>query len=312
MLTTTSVDNSKLTPPSMFKIYEPLDRALEQASDKRKEIFAELKLRQWFLNTPSELHVELANLPADPKCNFDGFLEDLAKRPEQLGNVTVMSLNRLAKGNFAIIPIFDVVNHAGQPFTYEYVSWRYGPRSGAKGLVLVENDGKPTHFVILSGEKFATGKRETDCPGGFMDIGVDGVNNVLQRIKREIQEELGLDEVKLSRDPIDLGPLRVDPGMTNNSPSMFIAHIDAKDATNLGKSDQNGDPYELQSNVIIYPIEQLPEVVGNIKDSFFLACVAKGWASGVIPLLPVENKDSHLLAFSNNAIAGSIKFLYRG
>jgi hypothetical protein len=83
-----------------------------------------------------------------------------------------MSLNRLAKENFAIIPIFDVVNHTGQSFTYEYVSWRYGPRSGAKGLVFVENDGKPTHFVTLSGEKFATGKRETDCPGGFMDIGV--------------------------------------------------------------------------------------------------------------------------------------------
>ena len=292
MSITTSLDNSRLlNPPSMFKLYEPLDRALEQASKQRQAIFAELKLRQWFLNTPSELHVELAKLPADPKCNFDGFLLDLAKRPEQLSNVTVMSLNRLAKGNFAIIPIFDVVNHAGQRFTYEYVSWRYGPHSGAKGLVLVEKDGKPTHFVILSGEKFATGKRETDCAGGFIDIGVNGVTSVLERIKTEIQEELGLTTVTLSRDPIDLGPLRVDAGMTNNYPGIFIAHIDAKDATNLGKVSQNGDPHELRANVIIYPIGQLRAVVGKIKDSFFLSCVAKAWASGDLPLLPAENTD---------------------
>lgn len=260
-----------------------LDRALAQASSERQAIFEELKQRPWFRNTIMELQVELATLPAEPKCNFDGFLRDLASRPDKISNVNVISLERIARGNFAIVPIFNVQNDKGDRYTYEYVSWRYGPQSGVKGLVLIETDGKPTHFVVLRGEKFATGRTETDSVGGFIDLNVDGVLKAVDRVKREIQEELGLPEVKLIRDPVDLGKLAIDPGMTNNRPGMFLASIDASEAANLQGRPLNPDPYELAGSAVIYPIAQLKDVVLKNEDSFFLSCVARAWASGAIP-----------------------------
>jgi hypothetical protein len=189
----------------------------------------------------------------------------------------------IARGNFAIVPIFNVQNDKGDTFTYEYVSWRYGPQSGAKGLVLIETDGVPTHFVVLRGQKFATGKTETDSVGGFIDLNVDGVLKAVDRFKREIQEELGLPEVKLMREPVDLGKLAIDPGMTNNRPGIFLASIDASDAARLQSKPLNADPYELAGNAVVYPISQLKDVVLKNDDSFFLSCVARAWARGAIP-----------------------------
>lgn len=263
--------------------YGKLSVALENASPERKEIFKKLQTKTWFQNTTEELQVELASLPGEAKNSFDGFLQDLAERPERLSNVNVISLEKIARGNYGITPIFNVENDKGDTYTYEYMSWRYGPESGAKGLVLIEDQGQPTHFIILKGDKFATGKVETDMPGGFIDLNVDGVSTALQRVEREISEELGLDEIVFKTDPVDLGKLAIDPGMTNNRPSIFLASIDASQASKLTDSPVNPDPYELTANVIIYPINQLREVVIGCEDSFFLACVAKGWANGYIP-----------------------------
>jgi hypothetical protein len=260
-----------------------LDRSLSGASAERRDIFEQLKQRPWFRNTSLDLQIELAGLPAEAKCNFDGFLRDLANRPDRISNVNVISLERLARGNFAIVPIFNVQNDKGDRFTYEYVSWRYGPQSGVKGLVLIETGGVPTHFVVLRGEKFATGKIEADSVGGFIDLNVDGVLKAVDRVKKEIQEELGLPDVKLIRDPVELGKLAVDPGMTNNRPGLFLASIDASDAEKLQRNPINPDPYELAGAAIVYPISQLKEVVLRNEDSFFLSCVARAWASGAIP-----------------------------
>lgn len=257
--------------------------ALESASPERRSIFDQLKTKIWFQNTDEVLQVELASLPGEANNSFDGFLQDLAERPERLSNVNVISLEKIARGNYGITPIFNVENDKGDQYTYEYMSWRYGPESGAKGLVLIEDQGEVTHFIVLKGEKFATGKIETDMPGGFIDLNVDGVNTALQRVRKEIAEELGLEEITFAADLIDLGKLAIDPGMTNNRPSLFLASIDASEANKLTNSPVNPDSYELAANVIVYPINQLNEVVVECEDSFFLACVAKGWANGHIP-----------------------------
>jgi hypothetical protein len=92
-----------------------LDRCLASASAQRRTIFEDLSRRPWFRRTAITLQVELANLPAGPTGNFDGFLRDLAARPDRISNVDVISLAGIARGNFAIVPIFNVQNARGIP-----------------------------------------------------------------------------------------------------------------------------------------------------------------------------------------------------
>ncbi|RIL06845.1 MAG: hypothetical protein DCC75_10520 [Proteobacteria bacterium] len=237
--------------------------------------------RKWFVNTSSDIRQTLAELPEQDPRNFNGFLLDLAERPERIANVTVESLAELVCGNYAVIPVFNVRSDAGQLYTYEYVSWRYGSMSGVKGLILLENHERITHFIVLKGEKFATGKVEDDSVGGYIDLNVDGVTNLSQRIEKEIQQELGLPELVLKGDTILLGEMATDPGMTNNRPGLFIAILDVSLARQLESAARDPDERELRGEVCVYPIGRLQEVVRQSQDSFFLACVAKGWARGI-------------------------------
>lgn len=254
----------------------------------RRFIVESLMERPWFQRTSKELQRELAELPQQGRENHDGFLTDLAGRPDKIGGVEVIELLKLPRGNFALLPMFKVRNEAGTEYTYEYVSWRYGPESGAKGLVFVENDGQISHFIVLRGDKFATGKRESDSVGGFMDLNVEGITTVLQRIQREVKEELGVPELKVNK-VFDLGVIVPDSGMTNNRPRLFAAVIDANDAQGISEAPLNPDEYELRAGTIIIPISQLPEIIESNNDGFFLSAVARAASKGIIPFDQLRN-----------------------
>lgn len=268
------------------KRWEHLDKLHDTLTPQRRKIVDQLKSRPWFQDTKPELQVTLATLPQEGKENHDGFLADMAARPDKLGGVKVTGLADLARGNFALIPKFDVENEKGDKFTYEYVSWRYGPESGAKGLVLVKgDDGEISHFVVLRGDKFATAKKESDSVGGFADLNVDGVTSMLGRIQTEVKEELGVPDLKVdSKDIYDLGMMLPDAGMTNNRPHLFAAVIDGKEAKKIpeGLDTKNPDAYELKAGALVIPIGQLPEVIKMNNDAFFLSSVSRALAHGVI------------------------------
>ena len=94
--------------------------------------------------------------------------------------------------------------------------------------------------------------------GGFSDLNSDEFLKAVDRIKRKTQEESGLPDVKIAREPIGLGLLciDIDTGMTNNRHGLFIASIDASEATKLQTDPINSDPYELSSLVNVSPIDQ--------------------------------------------------------
>ncbi|MDO8621579.1 MAG: hypothetical protein Q7R31_04870 [Candidatus Levybacteria bacterium] len=257
---------------------------------KRKLIVESLMTRPWFQRTSKELQLELAQLPQQGRENHDGFLADLAGRPDKMGGIEVLELAKLPRGNFALIPTFKVKNEKGDEYTYEYVSWRYGPNSGAKGIVFIENGGKISHFVVLRGEKFATGQKESDSVGGFIDLNVDGIKTVLQRIDREIKEELGVSDLKIKA-VYDLGEVLPDAGMTNNKPRIFAAVINADEAQRVSGSPLNLDKYELRAGVVIIPISQLGKTTTINNDSFFLSAVARSAAYGIIDVKHLRNSS---------------------
>ena len=263
---------------------------------ERKLIVEALMERAWFQRTSPELQLELAKL-ADknaemPEGNHDGFLADLAGRPDVINDLEVIKLEKLPRGNFALIPTFKVKNKAGNEYPYEYISWRHGPNSGAKGLAFVKNHGAITHLIVLRGGKFATGKSEFDTIGGF--INPEDTQEITAAIKktayRELTEELGLPDLKVEK-IFDLGKIRVDAGMTNNNPSLFAAIIDGEEAKKISPTPLNPDKFELKAGVLIVPIGQLPELMKTNQDGLFLSTVAKSAAYGIIRFDQLHDKN---------------------
>lgn len=261
------------------------DGTVLDLSDERYEIATALAERSWFQATASDIRTELLTLPEDDaaKNNYNGFLADLARRPDTISGVRVLELLQLPRGNFAIIPMFRVRNVAADKvYTYEYVSWKAGPLSGAKGIVFVRTGGEITHFIILRGEKFAPGRFVYDTIGGFADLNIDGVTEMIDRFKVEIQEELGVPDLVVE-EARPLGSLLPDAGMTNNNPQLFGAIIDGGQASRVSRTPVNPDVLELAAGSILFDIRQLAEVCRVNDDGFFLASVVRAIVHGMIP-----------------------------
>lgn len=282
-----------------FKRQQELALLLSKATPERRAIFEKLQGKQWFQKTDFELQKMLLALPSKGRENHDGFLDDLANRPEEISNIKVERLVDLPRGSFALVPKFEVSrkDNPNIRYTYEYVSGRAGPLSGAKGVVFVEQDGKTTHGIVLHGEKFSTGKPSWDSIGGFADIGDDGVNTMQDRIHKEIREELGTPGLSVKK-IVDLGRMHPDVGMTNNEPKLFAAFISSDDMHKIPSNPVNPDIYELQSGAVMFPIDKLPDVVMTNSDGFFLSTIARAWAKGIIP--PPEPLVGKSVGFSPN------------
>ena len=278
---------------------QEMDSLLARTTPERRAIFESLQEKSWFANTAPELQKKLLTLPDKGRENHDGFLKNLAERPEEVSNVKIERMIDLPKGSFALVPKFEVsrVDNPSIRYTYEYVSWRTGPLSGAKGVVFVEKDGKTTHFIALRGEKFAPGKKVWDTVGGFIDIDADGVKTLDQRTTHEIKEELGIDNLQISR-VVNLGRVAPDSGMTNNEPAIFAAFIKDTDMAKISSKPVNPDVYELKSGAVILPMEQLPKIVMENNDGYFLSTIARSWAKGIIA--PPQGLEGKKVGFSVN------------
>jgi hypothetical protein len=278
---------------------QELDMILKRSTPERRAIYEKLRDKEWFRNTDIGLQKKLMQLPDKGKRNHDRFLEDLSDRPGVMGNVKVERLIDLPHGNFALIPKFEV-SRTDQPnmrYTYEYASWYTGPLSGAKGVVFVEKDGATTHFILLNGEKFATGKPQLQAIGGFYDKGYNGIHTITDTIVNEIREELGSKHLEIKKFE-NLGMVQPDAGLTNNAPELYAATISADDLPKLSAEPVNTDVYELKHGAVIIPIAQLPDIVMTNSDGYFLSTIAKVWAKGIIkPPTALEGKN---VGFSPN------------
>ncbi len=272
---------------------------LKQATPERRGIFEKLQEKAWFQQTDPSIQKTLLTLPSKGRENHDGFLEDLAGRPEEIANIKVERMIDVPRGSFALVPKFEVSrkDNPAIRYTYEYVSWRTGPLSGAKGVVFVEKDGQTTHFIVLRGEKFAPGKKTWDAIGGFLDKDADGVGHLDDRILHEVREELGAPSAQVNK-IVDLGRVMPDAGFSNNEPSLFAAFISDADMQTLSTQPVNPDIYELKSGAVILPMEQLADIVMENNDGYFLSTIARAWAKGIIA--PPAAVSGKAVGFSPN------------
>lgn len=271
---------------STFSSSEFIAKHNKQATPERLKILRALAKKRWFQASDSAIQDELATLPQHGNENHDGFLESLLRRKDEIGGVRVLRLLKLARGNYTVCPVFEVQNiETGAIYTYDFAAYRHGVPAGFKGIVLIRPDSnsKPSHIIILSGEKFATGEVTYDLLGGLPELDQGEHTDILKGIVREIREETGvnnlvIDEIKL------LGTLSVDPGHTSHETNLFVAYINQKDAVEISRNAKNIDDFELNTYVHVLPLSELRDIVMKTSNAMLLAAIAKSITAGFMPL----------------------------
>ncbi len=271
-------------------------KAVEEAAKKRKVLGLEQKMlkktgrarfvtkklrsRQWFKKTRKSLKSKLIELARNPRTH--GFVEDLANRPDDIGNTKHLKLIKMEHapekyGIYGIAAWFLVETDKGERKVEGIYSWAMGPKSGAKLLVLIRHKRKITHIVLLKNEKFPVGARMYDLAGGFPRLN----ESVFEMISRQLKEELGIDGSSSMNvgEIVGLGRVAPDAGMTNNRPFLYAVIVDLVDKVfpplNIGEN------YETKEGLVLWPIEKLSELVNKVDDAYFLSALTRINLGGV-------------------------------
>jgi len=251
-------------------------------SPERNIINKMLIARQWFKNTDSNICARILGLPEN--CN--GFLQDLASRTELIGSWQLIKIVQISlpmhQKYWAIFVVFELKNQQNESLNWQYLSWRQGPASGVKGIVLVRDKDTHqfTHIIMLNSLKFGAGIFTHDCIGGFAEENEITDFDMRRRFQTELVEELGLETLP-PHEIIDLGRFHPDAGMTNNKPFLMAAIISSEQFPLLTKPGlPNPDHFE-STNKIIIPFSELAQLIDTCNDSFLHVCLTRLWVKGL-------------------------------
>ena len=260
-----------------------LEKLKKGLSEDRIPIFDNLSGKAWFKRTNHEIQKELFALPED----HDPFLKDLSVRPDELGNIEIRKLISLQKGNYVVVPVFEVRSlETNQVYTYEYSSWKQGKYPGYRGIFLVRKNEEIKYFILRKSFKFSVAKAIYESMGVFpVSFSRDKLLQLPTSLEKRIVKILGITDVQIRRF-IDLGLVLPDAGMSNTHTNIFAAIIDVDDMSRLQqhigikKLDQYAPGYELE----VHPIEDMLSFIGKVDDSFFLSIVSRLQALNIIKL----------------------------
>ncbi len=268
--------------PTKIETEKPsLTGKMMEAKVRTDLIRVNLKTRTWYKNTNKILRKKLLELAKDPKTQ--GFVDDIANRPDVLGSVNQIKLVKLEHSpqKYAIYGIaawFEVETKDGEKKVEGYYSWAMGTKSGAKLLVLTRHKGKISHLALLKNEKFPVGAKVFDLAGGFPRLD----ESVFELITRKLKDELGIDGMSPSMrigEIIGLGRVMPDAGMTNNHPFLYAVIIDV--AEKVFPPFELGETYETEEGLVLWPVEKLSELVNKVDDAYFLSALARLTLSGL-------------------------------
>lgn len=249
----------------------------------RTKIIEDLSKKQWYKKTSKAVKEQLLKLPDD--C--EGFLVDLAARPEESGNVKILKLERLLVGNFILTPVFEVeAIQTKQKFTFEYASWKHGSMPGGfRGILLLEDEGKVKYFIVRRSDRFSLGKTIYDAIASFYSSNPNTAGlSFTGKIEKQLGKLLGDAKINIRR-IIDLGQVHPDTGLSNVTVSLFAGIIDITGhAEELIRHLKNKkyDPYIVRWDMDIFPIEDLVGFVEKTDDSFLLSTISRIMSRKVI------------------------------
>ena len=254
---------------------------VEQNLVRYEIVIKNLESKKWYQDSSEIIKKEIETLGINPSTF--GYVEDLAGREDHINGDTILRLTKIehADPKFGIYGIgswFEVQNKEMKTRMEGYYSWGWGPKSGAKLLVLVKRNGEITHLATQREQKFPTGGIEYSLAGGFPKLN----ESVLDFIVRSFQKDLNLNVAKkdVTLDQIiSLGRINPDSGMTNNKPNLYAVIVDLSDE--LYKDVKKGDKFEEDEGVVLWPIDKLADLVNKCDDAYFLSALSRLTLSGV-------------------------------
>ena len=256
-------------------------------------VMKNLATKEWYAKTSDGIKDEIKTLAINP-ATF-GYVEDLALRDDRVDNGRLIKLAKIVHGDpefgiYGIATWFEVENDAGVKRMEGYYSWGWGPKSGAKLLVLVKRQGEITHFAFQREIKFPTGSVTYNLAGGFPKLNESVLNFILRSLKKDLNLNIKDGGITLN-EIVSLGRVTPDSGMTNNHPNLYAVILDFDD-TKFSEV-QAGDKLEEEEGIVLWPISEISEMVNKCDDSYFLSALARLTLSGIYTINLSENNKKN-------------------
>ena len=266
---------------------------VEQNLIRYEIVMKNLKSKKWYEASSDSIKKEIETLAINPSTF--GYVEDLANRSDKVGQDRILRLAKIdhAEPEFGIYGIatwFEVEDPTGEKRSEGYYSWGWGPKSGAKLLVLVRRKGEITHLAFQREERFQTGSIVYNLAGGFPKLNESVLSFIIRLLKKDLNLDIRDGSITLN-EIISLGRVATDSGMTNNHPNLYAVIIDL--AENKFSDVQAGDTLEEEVGLVLWPISEVSEIVNKCDDSYFLAALARLTLSGIYTInLTTNNKKN--------------------
>src|SRR5258706_3244359 len=240
-----------------------------------KFVMENLESKTWYKKSS----LDIVNKIKDLSINLStfGYVEDLSMRRDKIGEDKIVCLSKIEHadpkfGVYGIASWFEVENSKKKKRMEGYYSWGWGPKSGAKMLVLIRRNKDITHLAFRRTRKFPTGALEYDLVGGFPKLNESILDLIVRSIQDELKFVIKIGSLEIS-EIISLGRIMSDAGITNNHPNLYAIVLDVSKGKlpkirNANKIDEN-------DSVVLWPINDISEIVNKCDDSYFLAAVAR-------------------------------------
>ncbi|KKQ91882.1 MAG: hypothetical protein UU16_C0012G0009 [Candidatus Woesebacteria bacterium GW2011_GWA2_40_7] len=244
-------------------------------------VMKNLASKKWYQNSLDNIKDEIKALAISP-ATF-GYVEDLSSHEDKIGEDTLLKLVKIdhASPEFGIYGIatwFVVENSKGERRSEGYYSWGWGPKSGAKLLVLIRRNGEITHFAFQREGKFPTGSIEYNLAGGFPRLNESVLNFILRSLKKDLGLNVHNPNITLN-EIISLGRVAPDSGMTNNHPNLYAVIVDF--GRGIYPEVQTGEKLEENEGIVLWPVGEVSEIVSKCDDSYFLSAMSRLTLSGI-------------------------------
>lgn len=257
---------------------------------RHEMVIKNLESKRWYKDSSDEIKDEIKALAMNPSTF--GYAEDLSSHEDKIGKDTLLKLIKIehAPNEYGIYGIgtwFVVENERGEKRSEGYYSWGWGPKSGAKLLVLVRRNGEITHFALQREGKFPTGSIEYNLAGGFPKLNESVLNFILRSLKKDLDLDVREENITLN-EIVSLGRVAPDSGMTNNHPNLYAVIVDFGE--DVYPDVTQGVKFEENEGIVLWPISETSEIVSKCDDSYFLAAMARLDLSGIYTINLTENE----------------------